>query len=193
MLNSQPLAGWAVFAPDGFTATGKIHKFQQGTVERLQAQANEIASAALADLLRGVEETYQQGEGTLASTLQYTITADRTGVVVQFSAGGRHLVYLTALAGEPEASPGHFITGHRRNGLTFYWKDPPSNMGSPGVYSMPQVWWRTRFGRDVLSEVLSDHAVRFEQDMLAAHDRALVEFLQEGYTPVGKSLRASAY
>lgn len=186
----SPLAGWSVLAPGGFTDTGKIHKFQERTVARLQAQANEIASAAFLDLQRGVEETYQQGSGELVRSLQYKVTATRDGVQVEFSAGGRHLVFLTALAGLPFASPGHMIESHR-SGLRFFWKDPPGGDG-PGVYHMPRVFWHTRFGRDVMSEVLSDHAVRFEQEMIKAHDTALIEFLQEGYEPMSKSPRVSA-
>lgn len=185
-----PLAGWSMLVPAGLTQTGRIRKFQQRTVERLQVQANEIAQAAFFDLQRGVEETYQEGSGELAASLQYKVTADRNGVRVEFSAGGRHLVYLTALAGMPFASPGHEITSHRSD-LTFFWKHPTEG-GPAGVYRMPRVFWHTRFGRDVMSEVLSDHAVRFEQDMLRAHDTALIEFLQEGYEPMSRSPRVSA-
>lgn len=191
MFNFTPIAGWNVLAPAGLTNTGRIRKFQQRTVERLQQQANEIAQAAFLDLQRGVAETYQQGEGTLLGSLQYKVVADRDGVRVQFSAGGRHLVYLTAMAGEPFPSPGHYIEGHR-GGLRFFWKDPPGG-GGPGIYHMFRpVFWHTRMGRDVIAEVLSDHAVRFEQEMISAHDTALVEFLQEGYEPVSRSSRVSA-
>lgn len=183
---------WSVIPPAGLTGTGAIKRFQDRTVERLQAAAKGIAAETFDQLQATVRDFYQEGSGELLSTLQYQIEATRDGVEVVFLAGTNHLVYLTALAGEPTASPGHYITKHGAGKLRFYWKNPLQG-GPPGVYGFRTVEWRPRRtgGADVIGQVLGQGQQRFERVMLDTHQRALLEFIQENAEPATRSTRVS--
>lgn len=189
------VASWEILPPAGLTQTGRIRQFQNRTVERLEQRSEQLARDALAELKAEVAATYKEGSGTVGRTLQYRVTASRDGVQVDFLAGGRELVFLTGLAGEPFRSEGHVIPlggGHRGRYLRFFWKNPPGG-DPPGVYRMQEVHWRTRQGRDVIAEVLRDHAVRFEQEMVRTHETALIQFVQENAQPATRSPRVSAF
>jgi hypothetical protein len=177
MINFGALGQWKVIAPPGLTGTGRIRRFQERTVRRLGEVAEQIASETNEELRAVVESTYTEGTGALADTLQYRVNKSRDEINVEFVAGTRHVVYLTALAGQPTASPGHKIP-RAGKGVRFFWKNPLQG-GAPGVYSFRSVKWRTRQGRgDVMSQVLSAGALRFQRAMIAAHEAALVEFVQ---------------
>jgi hypothetical protein len=182
---------WNVLTPPGLTGTGRIRRFQERTVARLRATAEQIAAQTYQELITGVDNIYREGSGELASTLQYRVDATRDGVEVTFMAGTRHLVFLTALAGQPLMSPGHKIPRLASSrGVKFFWKNPPGG-GGAGVYSFRQVNWKTRFGRDIMAEVLSDGAQQFQRAMIAAHDDALVEFTQNELQIDTRSARVS--
>lgn len=159
---------------------------------RLKTAAENIAEETFQRLRAVVASTYQQGEGTLASTLQKRVFASREGVGVEFSAGGRHLVYLTALAGAGFASPGHFIPHNGRS--RFYWRNPLHGL-PPGMYSFTSkrpAFWKPRLGRgDVMADVLGAGAQRFTETMIREHETALVEFVQNDLAPVTRSPRVN--
>lgn len=73
--------------------------------------------------------------------------------------------------------------------LRFYWKNPPG--GGSGVYAFRRVHWRTRIGRDVIAETLSAGAQQFQQAMIAEHDAALVDFMQNELQLDTRSTRVS--
>lgn len=187
-----PVGIWTVAPPAGLTQTGAIRRFQDRTVQRLQEAARGIAQPTLEQLQATVREFYQEGSGELLSTLQYRIDATRDGVDVSFLAGTNHLVYLTALAGEPTVSPGHWITKHGQGKLRFFWKNPPGG-GGPGVYGFRTVEWKPRRtgGADVIAQVLGRGAAMFERVMIDTHERALVEFIQQNAEPATRSPRVS--
>lgn len=168
---------WEVLAPAGLTETGRIRRFQNRTVDRLGSLAQQLAAQTYSELVSAVEGAYQQGEGTVASTLQYRVTRSRDEIAVEFVSGARHIVYLTGLVGGPFRPQGHIIRARGGRMLRFFWKNPMGG-GSPGVYAFRQVHWRTRVGRDVMGEVLSSGAQTFQRAMIAAHDDALVDFVQ---------------
>lgn len=185
------LGHWEIVPPPGLTDTGRQKRFYEKTIARLQTKAQEISSRTFAQLQQGVRETYTEGEGTVASSLQYRVQRTPTGISVEFMAGGRHLVFLTALAGEPIASPGHFIPQQGRS--RFFWRNPLHGL-PPGMYSFtPQkpAFWRTRQGRDVITEVLNTGAQQFAQAMIAENNRALVEFVQNDLRTPSKSPRVN--
>lgn len=168
---------WELLAPRGLTETGRIRQFQNRTVERLGLVAYEHAAYTLQELRAAVEAAYTQGSGEVADSLDYRITATRDGIQVEFLVGTNHIVFLTALAGRPYRSPGHVIRAKSTRTLRFFWKSPTGG-GAPGVYAFRQVHWRTRAGRDVISDVLSEHAQQFQRAMIAAHDDAFAQFAQ---------------
>lgn len=168
---------WNVVPPAGLTDTGRIHQFQNRTVQRLGDMGESIASDVFTQLLQAVEAAYQEGSGAVAQSLQYRVERTRDGVSVEFSAGTNHLVYLTALAGQPFSPQGHIISANSAKKLRFYWKNPIGG-GAPGVYAFRQVHWRTRVGADVMTDVLSAGAQAFQRAMIGAHDAALVDFVQ---------------
>jgi hypothetical protein len=185
------LGRWEVLAPPGLTDTGRIRRFQDRTVARLKATAEQISDDTLQSLLQGIAATYREGEGTLLRTVQKRVIAGRDGVSVEFLAGGRHLVYLTALAGEPFPSPGHFIPHNGRS--RFYWKHPLHGL-PPGMYSFnaqKPAFWKTRQGRDVIAERLGAGAQQFTNAMIREHEAALVEFVQNDLAPVTRSPRVN--
>lgn len=188
-----PLGTWTMLAPAGLTSTGRIRQFQDRTVQRLQGLAQEVAAPVFAELQQVVEQNYREGTGELAGTLQYKVTASRDGVEVSFSAGTNHVVYLTALAGNPTTSPGHWITAHGSK-LRFFWKNPTDG-GKSGVYAMKRVFWKPRLtgGRDVIGDVLLRGAQTFEQKMIRAHEQGLVQFVQENAQPATRSPRVTAF
>lgn len=184
---------WQILPPPGLTDQGRIRRFQDRTVQRLQQAAQSVADDTFAQLRSIVLGTYREGEGTLAATLQHRVVASRDGVSVEFSAGGRHIVYLTRLAGQPVASPGHFIP--TRGGRSrFYWRNPLHGL-PPGMYSFTSqrpAFWKPRQGRgDVIADVLGAGAQRFLETMIREHDRALVEFVQNDLAPVTRSPRVN--
>jgi hypothetical protein len=188
------LGHWEILPPPGLTDAGRIRRFQDRTVARLKQRAHEIAEDTYRSLRAGVAATYREGEGTLYNTLQKRVIATRDGVSVEFTAGGRHLVYLTALAGEVALpSPGHFIPQSGRS--KFYWSNPLYGL-SPGFYTFPNkkgkpAFWRTRQGRDIIAERISIGAQQFTQSMIREHEAALVEFVQNDLAPVTRSPRVN--
>lgn len=187
-----PIGVWSVLPPAGLTQAGAIKRFQDRTVERLQAAAQGIAAKTFEELQKTVADLYQEGSGELLSTLQYRIEATRDGVEVVYLAGTDHLVYLTALAGEPVASPAHWITKHGQGKLRFFWKNPTGG-GGPGVYGFRRVEWKPRRtgGADVIAEVLGVGQQQFERVMLDTHQRAVLEFIQQNAEPATRSSRVS--
>ena len=190
---TQAIVGsWETLPPPGLTDTGRIHRFQNRTVARLQAAAETIAQQTFNQLLRTVQATYREGSGDLAASLQYRVEATRDGVNVEFTGGTNHIVYLTAVAGAPIASPGHFIPHVGRS--RFYWRNPLYGK-SPGMYTfMAQrpAFWRPRRGAgDVISDVLGAGAQLFTRTMINEHERALVEFVQNDLAPVTRSPRVN--
>lgn len=171
------LGQWRILAPAGLTQTGRIRRFQSRTVERLGQLAQQLAAKTYEELVSAVETSYQEGHGTTADTLQYRVTRSRDEITVDFVSGARHIVYLTGLAGGAFQPQGHIIRARNAKQLRFFWKNPIGG-GAPGVYSFRQVHWRTRVGRDVIGEVLSSGAQQFQRAMIAAHDAALVDFVQ---------------
>lgn len=191
MIPFGTIGRWEVLAPPGLTDAGRIRKFQDRTVARLNAVAEQISDETLASLKAGIAATYREGDGTLISTVQKRVVATRTGISVEFSAGGRHLVYLTALAGEPFKSPGHFIphTGTSR----FFWKHPLHGL-PPGMYTFSHqrpAFWRPRNPNDVIAERLGAGAQLFTNAMIREHQAALVEFVQNDLAPVTRSPRVN--
>lgn len=188
-----PIGVWSVLPPAGLTQGGAIKQFQDRTVEKLQAAAQGVAQRTFEELQATVAEYYQEGSGELLSTLQYRVEATRDGVEVAFLAGTDHLVFLTALAGQEKPSPGHWITKHGAGKLRFFWKNPPSGMGGPGVYGFKTVDWRPRRtgGTDVIAEVLGMGQAQFERVMLDTHQRAVLEFIQQNAAPATRSSRVS--
>lgn len=168
---------WRVLAPAGLTETGRIRRFQNRTVQRLGQLAQQLAAETYEELVSAAESSYQEGSGTVASTLQYRVVTNRDEITVEFTSGARHIVYLTGLAGGAFNPQGHVIRARNARQLRFFWKNPIGG-GAPGVYAFRQVHWRTRVGRDVLGEVLSAGAQRFQRAMIAAHDAALLDFVQ---------------
>lgn len=185
-----PIGIWSVLPPAGLTQTGAIKRFQDRTVQRLQEAAQGIAAKTFEELQKTVAEFYKEGTGELLSTLQYRVEATRDGVEVAFLAGTNHLVYLTALAGEPVASPGHWITKHGQGKLRFFWKNPPGGEG-PGVYGFRTVLWKPRLtgGADVIGDVLRVGQAQFERVMVDTHERAVIEFIQQNAEPATRSSR----
>lgn len=182
---------WEIVAPPGLTDSGRIRSFHQSTLDRLRAVAEQYAGRTFQKLLAGVEETYTEGEGTVLGHLQYKVERTANGIQVNFMGGGRHLVYLTALAGEPFPSPGHFIP---KAGVSrFYWKNPLYGLPE-GMYRFTRArpaFWRTRQGRDVITEVLSEGAEQFSQAMIAEHRSAVVNFVQNDLRAPSRSPRVN--
>lgn len=191
MINGAFVARWEVLAPPGLTDTGRMRRFQDRTVQRLQARAEQISDDTLKSLKAGIAATYREGEGTLLRSVQKRVVASRDGISVEFVAGGRHLVYLTALAGEPFPSPGHEIP--QRGKSRFFWRNPLHGLPS-GVYTFtPQrpAQWKTRRGVDIIAERIGAGAQQFTQAMIREHEAALVEFVQNDLAPVTKSPRVN--
>lgn len=194
MINFGLVGEWKVLPPPGLTQAGTFHRFQERTVQKLSQSAARVSQDVFSRLQRAVASTYREGEGTLYNSLQYNVKSTRDGVSVEFMAGGRHLVYLTALAGEPFASPGHFIPNGGRS--RFYWKNPLYGL-SPGIYTFPNrksapAFWRPRQGRgDVIADVMGAGAQQFVQTMIKEHETALIEFVQNDLAPVTRSPRVN--
>jgi hypothetical protein len=178
---------WEVTAAPGLTDTGAFHKLQTETVSRLKSLGNTYVGRTLETLKATVETTYTEGTGVTKQSLRVRSTGSSDqGFGFEFLAGGRALVFLTAMAGLPIASPGHLIphAGVSR----FYWR-------SQGRWAMftPQhpAKWRTRQGRDVITEVLNAGAQQFAQAMIAEHNTILVNFVQTDLRTPSKSPRVN--
>jgi hypothetical protein len=193
-LTGGTIGVWQINPPPGLTDTGRIRRFQDRTVARLKDRALEIARPAFEELVRTVESTYTEGTGNLAENLMYDVQATRDGISVAFGVAGDvpEVVFLTALAGLPVASPGHWIAPRNAPKMVFFWKNPPGGSG-PGVYAFrTPVFWRPRAeAGDVIAEVLGSHAVRFEQEMVRAHEEAVLEFQQENAEQSTRSTRVA--
>jgi hypothetical protein len=168
---------WRTIAPPGLSQTGRIRRFQNRTVQRLGQVAQQLAARTYQELVSVVESSYQEGEGTLAGSLQYRVTTSRDEISVEFVSGARHIVYLTGLVGGAFNPQGHIIRARNARQLRFFWKNPTGG-GAAGVYSFRQVHWRTRVGQDVIGQTLSAGAQEYVRAMIAAHDDAFVEFQQ---------------
>lgn len=190
MINGT-LGYWEVLPPPGLTDEGRIRRFQDRTVQRLQARANELSANTEQALISAVLANYREGEGTVASTIQRRVTATRDGISVEFTAGGRHLVFLTAMAGLPFKSPGHQIPQRGRS--RFFWARPLHGL-PPGMYSFtPEkpAMWKTRREGDPIADVLGAGAQAFTQAMIREHEAALVEFVQNDLAVATRSPRVN--
>lgn len=198
MFNAGWVGQWQVVPPPGLTDTGLVHRFQNRTVARLRLLASDLADKTLSELKNVVEQTYQEGEGITAGSLAWrpintgTDESGRTGFGIEFVGGGRALVFLTALAGLPYPSPGHYIP---QNGVSrFYWRNPLHGL-PPGTYTFfPQkpAFWQPRQRRgDVIARTLGAGAQQFAQAMIAENNRAVVELVQNDLRNTSKSLRVN--
>lgn len=188
------IATWRVLPPAGLTDKGRIRRFQDRTVARLSEQTRAIVEQAYTELLAGIESIYTEGTGELAGTVHVQYKASRDGISVDFVAGTNHLVYLTGLAGVAPFNPeGHMIYPRRAKRLRFFWKNPLHGMGPPGVYEFGKrgVQWKTRRGVDVMGNIMGDYANRFQRAMIATHETALTEFVQNELQNVTRSPRIS--
>lgn len=189
MISPNWVAQWEIIAPPGFTEAGRIRRFQDRTVERLQAITEQYAGRTFANLKRGVAAYYREGEGTILSTLDYQTMRTKDGVRTQFTAGGRHLVFLTALAGMPFPSPGHLIP--QRGTSRFYWKNPLHGLPA-GMYTFTQrkpAHWQPRRRGDIMAETLGAGAREYAQAIIAEHNSALVQFIQNDLALPSRSPR----
>jgi hypothetical protein len=175
------LGSYKVFAPRGFTDTGRIHRFQTRTVSKLAEQMVHFRDDLNASLGQVIEATYTEGEGTLAATTTAKLgrtTRDTSEVVV--TTGAAHAVFLTANVPGGAAGAPHDIYAANARSLRFYWKSPPAGVGPAGVYHFKHVLWRPHNiapGADPIADVLSYYAGVFQRVMLTTHDTALTEFV----------------
>lgn len=191
----NPFLGyWEVHAPAGLTDTGRQQRFYAKTLTRMQERANAIGNQTFSRLKIIVESTYQEGSGVTKESLQFS-GAQRTprGITMEYTGGGRAIVFLTALAGLPYASPGHYIPQSGRS--RFYWKNPLHGL-PPGFYAFPSrngpAFWQPRQHRgDVISNTLGAGAQQFTQAMIAENNRAVVEFVQNDLSVYTRSPRVN--
>lgn len=166
-------------------------KLQRETLYHLKALGSAHAERTFGLLKSGVQQTYTEGEGVTADSLQMHESNTQSGFQIEFLAGGRALVFLTAMAGLPFASPGHLIP--QQGTSRFFWRNPLHGL-PPGMYSFTPnrpAFWQTRQKRDVITEVLNAGAVAFGQVMIAEHNRILVNFVQNDLQNTSKSPRVS--
>lgn len=190
----NPFIGyWEVHAPLGLTDTGRQQRFYAKTLTRMYDRANSIGNQTFSRLKVIVESTYQEGVGTTKGSLGYDIKKNPQGISIQYTAGGRAIVFLTALAGLPYASPGHYIPQSGRS--RFFWKNPLHGL-APGFYAFPSrngpAFWAPRQHRgDVIANTLGAGAQQFTQAMIAENNRALVDFVQNDLSVYSRSPRVN--
>src|SRR4051812_45653582 len=151
----NPFIGyWVVRAPAGLTDTGRQQRFYAKTLARMYDRANGIGNQTFGRLRAIVSSTYEEGSGVTERSLGYNIQKSPQGLSIQYTGGGRALVFLTAVAGLPYPSPGHYIpqTGRSR----FFWKNPLHGL-PPGFYTFPSrngpAFWQPRQHRgDVIAD-----------------------------------------
>ena len=170
-----PNGGWQFSVPAGLTPIRQLpHKFQQATVEGLEQVGESVALSAIDEIKGQWKSAYPYGRGTIPATLRTHTRSDRQGGVnINISAGGRHLPYITSLAGGDFRGAPYEISAVNRDYLTFYWYAHGRGRSR---------WVRTEsvqhpgFSRDVLSEVIIPYGRVFRSAMINQYQRGIARW-----------------
>lgn len=176
----EDLGTFRVFAPQGLTDSGRIHRWQTRTVSKLAEAAVGFRDDLNAALYEVIKTSYTEGEGTFAETTKARLgSTSRDQIEVNVYTGAAHAIYLTALGGGQPGTEHDEFAG-RQPVMTFLWKSPPAGVGPPGVYQFKHVLWRPHNiepGADPVAQVITYYADRWQSVMLETHGNAMTEFV----------------
>lgn len=123
---SYILSGFNLTPPPGLTPGGRLHKFQQGTLDRLTAMAEEMGQEASETLRQRMLQAYRSPDSTkrAARSVDYHISSDRKkGVRLNITMGlFRETSFFTSLGGGMYHGVPYPIMAINVKNLIFFWK-----------------------------------------------------------------------
>lgn len=121
---SYILSGFTLSPPPGLTPGGRLHRFQQRTVDRLADMAYDVGAEATSVLREKMWAAYQEGTGRAAESVDLRVTTDRVhGVRINITMGAfRESRYLTALGGGDFRGGPYLIHATTAEYLSFFWR-----------------------------------------------------------------------
>jgi len=152
------LTGFKITPPPGLTPGGRVHQFQQRTVDRLETMTDSFMQQVVSDMRQRMAAAYTSPDATgrAARSLRPVVKADRrSGVSGQVIAGSfKEMAVITNLGGGRFHGGPYSILPSVKKYLKYFTKRYGVWVKSKGVI-------HPGFERDVLSEAANEWGQRF--------------------------------